>query len=142
VADSCRVVLDRRYLIEEEEARVRQEIVDLLERLAAERPNFAYELSELFSVQPTMTDADTPLVRAVDAAVERVIGRSPRHVVSPGTYDQKHVYRFGQLEQCIAYGPGILDLAHQPDEWVGIDDMVTAAKVMATAALTLSGSAG
>jgi succinyl-diaminopimelate desuccinylase len=142
VADSCRVVLDRRYLIEEEEARVRQEIVDLLERLAAERPNFAYELSELFSVQPTMTDADTPLVRAVDAAVERVIGRSPRHVVSPGTYDQKHVYRFGQLEQCIAYGPGILDLAHQPDEWVAIDDMVTAAKVMATAALTLSGSAG
>jgi len=142
VADSCRVILDRRYLIEEHEADVKQEIVDLLERLVAERPNFAYELSELFSVQPTMTDADAPVVRAVDAAVERVIGRPPRHVVSPGTYDQKHVYRFGQLEQCIAYGPGILDLAHQPDEWVAIDDLVNAAKVMAAAALTLTGSTG
>jgi succinyl-diaminopimelate desuccinylase len=140
VADSCRVVLDRRYLIEEDEAEVRGEIEGLLERLVRERPDFAYELSELFSVQPTMTDADAPVVRAVDAAVEAVLGRTPRHVVSPGTYDQKHVYRFGQLEQCIAYGPGILDLAHQPDEWVGIDDMVNAAKVMAAAALTLTGT--
>jgi succinyl-diaminopimelate desuccinylase len=31
----------------------------------------------------------------------------------------------------------VLDLAHQPDEWVGIDDMVAAAKVMALAALSL-----
>jgi acetylornithine deacetylase/succinyl-diaminopimelate desuccinylase-like protein len=37
----------------------------------------------------------------------------------------------GGLKNCIAYGPGILDLAHQPDEWVGIDDMVDSAKVMA-----------
>ena len=36
-----------------------------------------------------------------------------------------------------AYGPGVLDLAHQPDEWVGIDDMVAAAQVMARAAYGL-----
>jgi succinyl-diaminopimelate desuccinylase len=28
-------------------------------------------------------------------------------------------------------GPGILDLAHQPDEWVGVQDMIDSAKVMA-----------
>ena len=39
--------------------------------------------------------------------------------------------RIGHLHDCIAYGPGILDLAHRPDEWVGIDDMVQSAKVMA-----------
>ncbi|TGR63729.1 succinyl-diaminopimelate desuccinylase, partial [Mesorhizobium sp. M2D.F.Ca.ET.223.01.1.1] len=32
---------------------------------------------------------------------------------------------------CSAYGPGILDLAHRPDEWVAIADMVESAKVMA-----------
>ena len=51
--------------------------------------------------------------------------------MSPGTYDQKHIDRIGRLKNCIAYGPGILDLAHQPDEWVGIDDMLDSAKVMA-----------
>lgn len=49
--------------------------------------------------------------------------------------------RVGQLKDCIAYGPGILDLAHQPDEWVGIDDMVKAAQVMALATMGLLGSA-
>lgn len=139
VADSCRVVLDRRYLIEEDPAEVRAEIVRLLERLAGERPGFAYELRELFGVMPTMTDADAPVVRAVSAAIRDVVGEPAAHVVSPGTYDQKHVYRLGHLDQCIAYGPGLLDLAHQPDEWVAIDDMIQAAKVMAGATLSLLG---
>jgi succinyl-diaminopimelate desuccinylase len=63
-------------------------------------------------------------------------------VVSPGTYDQKHIVRIGHLEDCIAYGPGILDLAHQPDEYVVIEDMVNSAKVMAAAALTLLAGGG
>ena len=46
----------------------------------------------------------------------------------------------GRLHDCIAYGPGILDLAHQPDEWVGIDDMVDAAQVMTTALGRLLGT--
>jgi succinyl-diaminopimelate desuccinylase len=60
-----------------------------------------------------------------------VLDKAPDYVVSPGTYDQKHIDRIGRLHNCIAYGPGVLDLAHQPDEWVGIDDMADAAKVMA-----------
>ena len=66
-------------------------------------------------------------------------GKTPVHVISPGTYDQKHIARIGHLHDCIAYGPGILDLAHQPAEYIVIDDMVTAAKVMAASTLELFG---
>jgi succinyl-diaminopimelate desuccinylase len=72
--------------------------------------------------------------------VGRVLGREARFVGSPGTYDQKHNARIGHLEDCVAYGPGILDLAHQPDEFVVIDDLVASAKVMALAALELLGA--
>lgn len=137
VADSCRLVLDRRYLLEESEDEVRQEILDLLEAVRVERPDFRFELRDLWSVPPVMTDADSALVRALDRAIEAVLGRSARHVASPGTYDQKHVQRIGHLKDCVAYGPGILDLAHQPDEYVGIDDMVESAQVMAAAAVDL-----
>jgi succinyl-diaminopimelate desuccinylase len=41
------------------------------------------------------------------------------------------VARIGGLQDCVAYGPGILDLAHQPDEFVAIEDLVTATKVLA-----------
>ena len=47
--------------------------------------------------------------------------------------------RTGKLLDCIAYGPGILDLAHQPDEYVGIQELVDSAKVMALATLRLMG---
>lgn len=137
VADSCRLVLDRRFLIEESEDDVKREILDLLEAEGAAHPDFRYALRDLWSVPPAMTDADSPVVRALDRGIERVLGRAARHVASPGTYDQKHVQRIGHLKDCVAYGPGILDLAHRPDEYIEIEDMVQSAQVMASAALEL-----
>jgi succinyl-diaminopimelate desuccinylase len=131
VADRCRIVIDRRFLIEEDIAEVKREVTEMLERVRATRPSFRYEVRDLFEVQPTMTAEGAPIVRTTAAAIERVLGRMPDYVVSPGTYDQKHIDRIGRLSNCIAYGPGILDLAHQPDEWVGVDDMSDSARVMA-----------
>ncbi|KFI32797.1 succinyl-diaminopimelate desuccinylase [Haematobacter missouriensis] len=131
VADRCRIIIDRRFLIEEGLGEVKGEVRGLLDRLKATRPNFEYEIRDLFEVLPSMTDEGAPVVRSVAAAVATVLGTHPEFVCSPGTYDQKHIDRIGRLKNCIAYGPGILDLAHQPDEWVGVDDMLDAARVMA-----------
>ena len=137
VADSCRMIIDRRFLIEEQLDDVRGEVRDILETLTRERAGFSYILKELFAVAPTMADRNGPVATATARAVRKVLGKEPQFICSPGTYDQKHVDRIGKLEDCIAYGPGVLDLAHQPDEWVGIDDMVASAKVMALSALAL-----
>jgi succinyl-diaminopimelate desuccinylase len=137
VPDSCRMVIDRRLLIEERLEDVKAEVRGLLDDLVAARPGFSYDIRDIFEVQPTMADRNGPVARSTAAAVLAVLGRSPEFVCSPGTYDQKHIDRIGKLRDCIAYGPGILDLAHQPDEYVRIDDMVNAAKVMALSARTL-----
>ena len=137
VADSCRMVIDRRFLIEETLADVRAEVTDILESLEKDREDFRFDIRDLFSVEPSMADRDGPVASTTIAAIRDVLGVDPDVVCSPGTYDQKHVDRIGKLKDCIAYGPGLLDLAHQPDEWVGIDDMVSSAKVMATVASRL-----
>ncbi|MEM9709020.1 MAG: acetylornithine deacetylase/succinyl-diaminopimelate desuccinylase family protein [Pseudomonadota bacterium] len=131
VADRCRIILDRRFLIEEDLGDVKAEVRALMERVKAERPGFEYEIREMFEVQPSMTEKDAPVVASTAAAIEKVLGKRPDYVVSPGTYDQKHIDRIGRLKNCIAYGPGVLDLAHQPDEWIGITDMLDSAGVMA-----------
>jgi succinyl-diaminopimelate desuccinylase len=131
VADRCRIVLDRRFLIEEDLPAVKGELTALMERVKATRPGFQYDIRDLFEVRPVMTDRDAPVVRTTAAAIERVLARQADYVVSPGTYDQKHIDRIGRLHNCIAYGPGLLHLAHQPDEWVGVQDMLDSAKVMA-----------
>jgi succinyl-diaminopimelate desuccinylase len=139
VPESCRLVIDRRFPEEETLETVRGEIVALLEDLEATRPGFRFALRDVMSVEPTMTEAGAPVVTALAQAIERVLGRPAELVASPGTYDQKHIARIGKLKDCVAYGPGILDLAHQPDEFVVIDDMIQSARVMAAATLGLLG---
>jgi succinyl-diaminopimelate desuccinylase len=131
VPDRCRIVIDRRFLIEEDLTEVKAEVTALLERVKAQRPSFRYEVRDLFEVVPSMTDKDAPVVTTTARAIQNVLGREAGYVVSPGTYDQKHIDRIGKLKNCIAYGPGVLDLAHQPDEWIGVQDMLDSAKVMA-----------
>lgn len=131
VADRCRIILDRRFLIEEAVEEVKAELRAVLDRVQGRRPGFSYTIRDLFEVQPTQTSRDAPVVRSTAAAIERVLGEVAEYVVSPGTYDQKHIDRIGRLNNCIAYGPGLLHLAHQPDEWVGVQDMADSAKVMA-----------
>ncbi|WP_299286929.1 acetylornithine deacetylase/succinyl-diaminopimelate desuccinylase family protein [uncultured Tateyamaria sp.] len=133
VPDSCRIVIDRRFLVEENVEDVRAEVVGLLEGLKATRDRFDYEIRELNVVLPSMTDKTAPVVETVHAAIEQVLGVSPTYVASPGSYDQKHIDRIGKLRNCIAYGPGELELAHKPDEWIGITDMLDSAKVMGAA---------
>ena len=139
VADRCRLVIDRRFLIEEDLAQVKREVTAMLEKIRAERPNFTYEIRDMHEVIPSMTDRAAPIVAATARAIEQVLERAPDYVVSPGTYDQKHIDRIGRLKNCIAYGPGILDLAHQPDEWVGVEDMEHSASVMALVLAELLG---
>ena len=131
VPDSCRLTIDRRFLLEERIEDVKREVTSILERLKRERQKFDYEIRDLMEVQPLMTERDAPVVKAVARGIMEIFDREPEYVISPGTYDQKHVARIGHLYDCIAYGPGILDLAHRPDEWVGVADMVESAKVMA-----------
>ena len=129
-------------MIEEDLGQVKGEVKALLDRLAAARPDFRYDLRDIFEVIPTQTADDAAVVQAVARGIESVLGKPAELVVSPGTYDQKHIARIGHLHDCIAYGPGILDLAHQPDEFVGIEDMVHSAEVMALALVPLLQSAG
>lgn len=131
VPDRCRLTIDRRFLLEEKLPEVKAEVIGILDGLKRDRAKFDYEIRDLMEVQPIMTDRDAPVVKAVAEAIREVFAREPDYVISPGTYDQKHIARLGHIYDCIAYGPGILDLAHRPDEWVGIDDMLDSAKVMA-----------
>ncbi|HET7697232.1 MAG TPA: acetylornithine deacetylase/succinyl-diaminopimelate desuccinylase family protein [Vicinamibacterales bacterium] len=137
VADRCRAVFDRRFLLEEGFERTRAEIVDLLDGIARDLPDFDYALRDLMVVHPTVTPDGSPVVAALERALQRVLGRSSL-VASPGTYDQKHFARIAGVPHCVAYGPGILDLAHQPDEYCDVADLMNATRVIALAVLDLT----
>ena len=139
VPDSCRIVIDRRFLVEETLEDVRNEVENLLDQLKLERPKFDYELRELNSVLPSMTDKTAPIAASLARQIYQVLGKEADFVASPGTYDQKHIDRIGKLKNCVAYGPGILELAHKPDEYIGVEDMMVSVHVMARSLAELLG---
>ena len=141
VIDRAGAIFDRRFLAEEQFEDVSGEVRHMLDELSTRNPASRYTIEDLMVVHPTQTNPDSLLVRTVASWIEQVVGSKPPLTASPGTYDQKHVTRIGLIEDCIAYGPGILDLAHQPDEYVVIKDLIQSAKVMALTAISLLGSA-
>jgi succinyl-diaminopimelate desuccinylase len=93
-------------------------------------------------VDPVRTPHDAPVIGVLGNAIAGVLGREATLVASPGTYDHKHVSRIAGIDNCVAYGPGVLEQAHQPDEWCSVDDLVNATKVLALSVLEMVGVEG
>jgi succinyl-diaminopimelate desuccinylase len=134
VPDRCTAIFDRRFLPEEDLAEVKREFTDLLAE-----SGLPHEIRDRMIVLPTFTPQDSPVSTAVAGAIQQVCGKPAEFMASPGTYDQKHFVRIAKVNDCISYGPGDLEMAHLPDEYVSLDDLEASAKVMALATLRLMG---
>ncbi len=78
------------------------------------------------------TPADAPICSAVRAAHLAVTGRPARTEAATYGADMRHFIAFGGMP-CIMYGAGDIKLAHAPDEYIEVDELLTAAKVVAVA---------
>jgi succinyl-diaminopimelate desuccinylase len=139
VADCCTAIFDRRYLEEESLDGVQGEVREMLDTLQLRIPEARFTLRDLMIVPPVRTPDGSPLVASLASGIRELVGREAAIIASPGTYDHKHVTRIGGIAQCVAYGPGRLELSHQPDEWCDIDELVRATQVMSLTLLDLLG---
>ena len=140
VADLCRAVFDRRFLIEEGFEQTKREVEALIESVRLLEPRVQFALRDLMVVHPTRTPDDSPVIGALRNGIDLVLGRQAELIASPGTYDHKHVAKIAGVPHCVAYGPGELEQAHQPDEYTRVDDIVNATKVLAVSVMELTGA--
>jgi succinyl-diaminopimelate desuccinylase len=84
VADSCRAIFDRRFLIEEPVGEVRSEIRELLDSIAKTDSEFRYKIKDLMTVNPVLTDSGYQLVTTMSAAIRDVQSIEPPLIASPG----------------------------------------------------------
>jgi acetylornithine deacetylase/succinyl-diaminopimelate desuccinylase-like protein len=83
-----------------------------------------------------MSDPEGPLAQAMLAA-NRHLGLSTAPTGFSMATDGRHFAAAGY--RTIIYGPGDPKLAHVPDEWVGVDEVLDATRAYALAALALCG---
>jgi len=86
---------------------------------------------------PSEIDPGAPIIPAVQAAA-RPLGVDVRALGIDTTYDGALLTRFAETPSP-AFGPGDLSRAHAPDEWVGVDELVLAAKLYARVILAWCG---
>jgi succinyl-diaminopimelate desuccinylase len=140
VADRCEVICERRWVPEEGLEEVKSQIAAAMTRVSLSKPGSRFELEDYGNtVYPTSTPRDADLVTVLAQSVRDVLHCEPELVASPGTYDHKHFTHIGNIVECVAYGPGELEQAHQPDEWCSVEAMVQSCKVIALAASRLVG---
>jgi len=122
-------------LIPGEELEPFREIVANRIAAVAERDPWLREHSpglEWFGGQfaPAEVPPDAPICEAVRRAHERVTGEEPVVEGVPYGADMRLFIRFGGIP-CVMYGAGDVNVAHAPDEYVSITELMTATKTVA-----------
>lgn len=140
VPDRAEIVVDRRFLPEEGLDAVRNEVARRVAACAARGPDRRYRIEELLTVESVRTPAGSLATEAVRFGVRRALGEEVEEVASPGTYDHKHVTRIAGVTDCVAYGPGALELAHRPDEHCRVEELVRATGALALASAAVLGA--
>lgn len=83
---------------------------------------------------PTEVAADAPVVQAVEAAAAQVLGTAPPLRAFPAVTDGAHFAAAG-IDTIPAFGPGLLPLAHRPNEYIELDSIGEAARIYALSAI-------
>lgn len=98
------------------------------------RLELEFEQPPLDWIAPTEVPTDHPLVQALLLASERVLGRRPTLSAFPGGTDACNFQGLAGIPTIPSFGPGWLNLAHGPNECVGTEAIVQAAKIYSLAA--------
>src|SRR5262249_59129851 len=90
-----------------------------------------FEEPPLDWIPPTEVAADHPFLAVLLAAAERVLGRRPTLTAFPGGTDASKYQGLAGIPTIPSFGPGWLPLAHGPNEFVGVEAILNAAKLYA-----------
>jgi len=137
VPDRCTLTFYRVLVPEESVESARAEIQELMAATEA-ATGATVEYEEIMFAEPAIVSRECELAQSLAREIEPFHGE-PEFVVSPGSDDQRFIVNDAGIEECVVYGPGLLEQAHVVDEYVPIEEVETAAKVMATATADLMG---
>jgi acetylornithine deacetylase len=131
-APSSTVKIERRTVPGETEAQAAAEIQNIVDRLAAEDPDFRAAVRPFFVRHPFEVARTAPIVRAVDRAASAVLGRPARHIGDTPWMDAALLQAAGvETVVCGAAGAG----AHSDVEWVDLESVVKLAEILAETAV-------
>ena len=130
--DKCVIQIERRTIPGENPELVRQEIESMCERAGHRRENFRAETRVTFAQEPSDVATDAPIVTALQGAL-RDSNEEVRIQGMTAWTDAALLNAAGIPAIC--FGPGDIGLAHAAEEYVMVDEIERATRVLERLAL-------
>lgn len=129
VPDQCKLWIDMRLVPPLNTAKTTEFVQNAIHLAEEKVPGVKAAYTITGDRPPIEMDPDSPLLAELKKACHHVTGHQPEVSCFTGYTDTAVIA--GQLDNqnCMSYGPGCLEAAHQPDEWVVIDDIIRCEKV-------------
>src|SRR6266849_6010800 len=131
VPEECWFTVDRRINPEEDLAEEKSKLIAVLE--SCKRDGITLEWEILQEGQSSACREGAPLGEALARSVQAVTGEAPRFEMCPGLLEIR--FYAAQGVPAYAYGPGLLSVAHGPNEYVDMRKVLDCAAIYALAAL-------
>jgi len=135
VAGEAEAILDIRYVPSQTPEGIMKELRTFIESLRKHDPKINVVIKKVSSQIPTEVSPDSDFVKLVSGAVRSVLGKEPKLVGIGGATVAKSYLSHGI--PAVMYGPGDERIDHIANEYIELDQVITAAKVMALSALGL-----
>jgi len=130
VPEECWFTIDRRINPEENMEEEQSKIIATLEGCRREGIRLEWEIFQ--EGQSAACSEEEPLGKVLAQSVQAVTGEAPRFEMCPGLLETRFYAAEGV--PAYAYGPGVLSVAHGPNEYVDLRKIVDSAAIYALAA--------
>jgi acetylornithine deacetylase/succinyl-diaminopimelate desuccinylase family protein len=133
VPGRCVFTVDRRMNPEEDYAAERRALFAVFAE--ARRSGIKLDVEVLQEGRPSGISEATPLGRALSRHIHAITGQAPEFEMCPGLLEIRFYAERGM--PAYAYGPGLLSIAHGPNEFVDTGRIVDCSAIYARVAATL-----
>jgi len=133
VPQECWFTIDRRINPEEDLAEEKAKLIATLERCQREGIPLEWEIPQ--EGRSSACREEEPLGEALARSVSAVTGEAPRFEMCPGLLEIRFYAARGV--PAYAYGPGLLSVAHGPNEYVDLRKVIDCAAVYARTAMEI-----
>jgi succinyl-diaminopimelate desuccinylase len=112
---------------------LRQQLRRILEELGKQDRDYHGEIEFIEDRPVVAIEKDEPVVTCSASAYRDVTGKEPVYNGVPGATDGTFLHAWKGIP-CLVNGPGPRHIPHQKDEYIGIEELVEAARVYVVAA--------
>jgi acetylornithine deacetylase len=143
--DSCLLKGSMATVPGEDSRQVKADFAAFVRRRAGEEASWMKECPPEvvytgYFAEPSEIPASSPIVETLCANFEAVLGKKPSISGRQGAADIRHLNTFGGTPTVI-FGPGLTEQMHANNEWVYVEDYISATKVLAATILDWCGVA-